>query len=67
MAVADLPALRDAIAARLATIEAGAENAEALARATAAARADYVAAAERVSRGAREPQPSGSMPGSRPS
>jgi DNA repair protein RecN (Recombination protein N) len=50
VAVADLPDLRAAIAARLATIEAGADSAETLARATAAARAEYVAAAERVSR-----------------
>jgi DNA repair protein RecN (Recombination protein N) len=50
VAVADLPALRDALAARIAGIEAGAEDAEKLARATAAARVDYVAAAERISR-----------------
>jgi DNA repair protein RecN (Recombination protein N) len=50
VAVADLPDLRDAIAARLAAIEAGADNADTLARATAGARTEYVAAAERVSR-----------------
>ncbi|HUC71236.1 MAG TPA: DNA repair protein RecN [Stellaceae bacterium] len=50
VAVADLPDLRAAIAARLATIEAGADNAASLARATAAARAKYVTCAERVSR-----------------
>jgi DNA repair protein RecN (Recombination protein N) len=48
--VADLPALSDALVGRLAAIEAGAENAETLARAAAAARAEFVAAAERVSR-----------------
>jgi DNA repair protein RecN (Recombination protein N) len=48
--VADLPALRDAIAARLAALEAGAEGAETLAKATAVARAEYLAAAERISR-----------------
>jgi DNA repair protein RecN (Recombination protein N) len=53
VAVVDLPAWRDAIAARLEIIEAGADNAESLARATAAARAQYVAAAERVSRARR--------------
>jgi DNA repair protein RecN (Recombination protein N) len=50
VAVADLPGLRDATAARLAAIEAAGDNADALARATAAARADYTAAAERMSR-----------------
>ena len=50
VAVADLSALRAAIAARLDAIEAGAEGADTLARATAAARAEYIAAAERVSR-----------------
>jgi len=50
VAVADLPALRDALTARLAVIEDGAEGAQGLARATAAARAEYVATAERVSR-----------------
>jgi DNA repair protein RecN (Recombination protein N) len=50
VAVADLPALRDAIATRLAMIEAGSEGAGALAKATAAARVGYIAAAERVSR-----------------
>jgi DNA repair protein RecN (Recombination protein N) len=50
VAVADLPALRDAIASQLAAIEAGADNADILARTTAASRAEYAAAAERVSR-----------------
>ena len=50
VAVADLPDLRAAIAARLATIEAGADNAASLARATAAAHAKYATCAERVSR-----------------
>jgi DNA repair protein RecN (Recombination protein N) len=50
VAVADLPALREALAARLAAIEAGAENLDALARITAAARRDYIAAAQTVSR-----------------
>jgi DNA repair protein RecN (Recombination protein N) len=50
VAVADLPALRDAIADRLATIEAGSEGADALAKATTNARAEYIAVAERVSR-----------------
>ncbi len=48
--VSDLPALRDAIAARLAAIETDTENAGTLAHATAAARSEYIAAAERVSR-----------------
>jgi DNA repair protein RecN (Recombination protein N) len=48
--VADLPRLRDAIATRLATIEAGAEGAGAIVKVTAAARAEYIAIAERVSR-----------------
>ncbi|HEY1301692.1 MAG TPA: DNA repair protein RecN [Stellaceae bacterium] len=48
--VAELPGLRAAIAARLETIEAGADGVETLGRATAAARAEFVAAAERVSR-----------------
>jgi DNA repair protein RecN (Recombination protein N) len=48
--VADLPALREAVAQRIAAIEAGADDAASLARATAAARAEFVAAAERVSR-----------------
>ena len=46
----DLPAIREAIAARIDAIEAGVEGVESLARATAAARAEYVAAAECVSR-----------------
>jgi DNA repair protein RecN (Recombination protein N) len=50
IAVADLPDLRDAIVGRLATIEAGADNAATLARTTAAARTRYVAAVDRVSR-----------------
>ncbi len=50
VAIADLPAVREAIAARIDAIEAGVEGVEGLARATAAARTEYVAAAERVSR-----------------
>jgi DNA repair protein RecN (Recombination protein N) len=50
IAVADLPLWRDAVAARLEAIESAADTAAGLARATAAARADYVAAAESVSR-----------------
>jgi DNA repair protein RecN (Recombination protein N) len=50
VAVNDLPALRDGLAARILAIEAGVEDAESLARATAAAGTEYVAAAERVSR-----------------
>src|SRR5271166_5010073 len=50
VAVADLPDLRQAIAARLATIEGGSDTAEALSRETAAARVEYIVAAERVSR-----------------
>ena len=50
VAVADLPALRDAIAARLATIEASSESAAALVNATAMARAEYIAVADWVSR-----------------
>jgi DNA repair protein RecN (Recombination protein N) len=50
VAVAELPALREAIANRLETIEAGVEGVETLVRLTAAARAEFVAAAERVSR-----------------
>jgi DNA repair protein RecN (Recombination protein N) len=50
VAVSDLPALREALAARLAAIAAGAEDAAALARATEAARTEFVAAAERVTR-----------------
>ncbi len=48
--VAELPALREALFARIAAIEAGADDAAALSRATAAARAEFVAAAELVSR-----------------
>jgi DNA repair protein RecN (Recombination protein N) len=48
--VAELPRLRAAIAARLETIEAGAEGVDTLVRATAAARAEFVATAERMSR-----------------
>jgi DNA repair protein RecN (Recombination protein N) len=51
--VADLPDLRDAIAARLAAIEAAADSAGSLARATAAARAEYIGMAEPVSRARR--------------
>jgi DNA repair protein RecN (Recombination protein N) len=50
VAVADLPALRAGLAARIAAIETGAEDAVSLARATAAARAEFSAAAARVSR-----------------
>ena len=50
VAVADLPDRRQAIAARLAIIEGGSDTAEALSRATAAARLEYAVAAERVSR-----------------
>jgi DNA repair protein RecN (Recombination protein N) len=50
VAVTDLPDLRQAIAARLATIESGSDTAEALSKATAAARLEYIVAAERVSR-----------------
>ena len=50
VAVSDLPALREAIAARLAMIETNSDTAVLLTRATAAARAEYVAAAERMSR-----------------
>ena len=48
--VADLPALQERLAAQFAAIEAGAENVEHLVRATAEARARFVAAAEGVSR-----------------
>jgi DNA repair protein RecN (Recombination protein N) len=48
--VAGLPALRQRMTAQLAAIEEGAENVEHLVRATAEARARFVAAAERVSR-----------------
>jgi len=48
--VAELPALRQRMTAQLAAIEEGAENVEHLVRATAEARARFVAAAERVSR-----------------
>ena len=66
MAVADLPGLRERMAARLAEIEAGAEDVERLVRAAAEARARFVAAAEAVSR-ARASAAAGSMPRSRPS
>ena len=49
VAVADLPALRARLAARIAAIETGANDAEGLARATSAARAEFAATAERVS------------------
>jgi DNA repair protein RecN (Recombination protein N) len=48
-AVADLPVLREQMAARLADIEAGAEGVDHLVQATAEARARFVAAAESVS------------------
>jgi DNA repair protein RecN (Recombination protein N) len=48
--VADLPALRDKIAERLALIDAGTESAIAWEKKAAALREDYVAAAARVSR-----------------
>ncbi len=48
--VAELPALQQRMAARLAAIDEGAEDVEHLARATAEARARFVAAAEAVSR-----------------
>jgi len=48
--VAELSALQERMAAQLAAIEEGAENVEHLVRATAEARARFVAAAERVSR-----------------
>lgn len=48
--VADLPALREKIAERLALIDAGAENAIAWEKKAAALREDYVAAASRVSK-----------------
>jgi DNA repair protein RecN (Recombination protein N) len=48
--VAELPVWRDAIAARLDAIETASDSLAGLARATAAARADYIAAAEHVSR-----------------
>jgi DNA repair protein RecN (Recombination protein N) len=51
VAVADLPVLREQMAARLAEIEAGVEGVEHLVRATAEARAHFVAAADSVSRG----------------
>jgi len=49
VAVADLPALGEQMAARLAAIEAGAESVDNLVRATAVARARFVAAGEAVS------------------
>ncbi len=48
-AIADLPLLREAFAARLAAIESGAENVVALEAATAASRARYLATAQAVS------------------
>ncbi|HEX3862664.1 MAG TPA: DNA repair protein RecN [Stellaceae bacterium] len=51
VAVADLPALREAMADRLAAIEGGTEHLAALREASAAARAGYVAAAAVVTRG----------------
>jgi len=51
VAIADLPVLRQRMAARLAEIEAGVEGVEHLVRATAEARARFVAAADSVSRG----------------
>ncbi len=51
VAVADLPVLRLQMATRLAEIEAGVEGVEHLVRATAEARARFVAAADSVSRG----------------
>jgi DNA repair protein RecN (Recombination protein N) len=48
--VADLPGLRERVAARLAEFETGAEDVERLIRATAEARAGYISAAEAVSR-----------------
>ncbi|MGA8549937.1 MAG: DNA repair protein RecN, partial [Stellaceae bacterium] len=50
VAVTDLPALREALTARIAMIEAGSDDAAALARASTAARSEFVGAAERVSR-----------------
>jgi DNA repair protein RecN (Recombination protein N) len=50
VAIADLPRLRERMAARLAEIGAGADNAEQLTEAAAAARARFIAAAEAVSR-----------------
>ncbi len=50
VAVVDLPALRAALAARIAAMEAGVEDAAALSRVSAAARNEFVGAAERVSR-----------------
>ena len=49
--VADLPGLRERMAARLAELEAGADSVEHLVRATAEARARFISAAEAVSRG----------------
>ncbi len=51
VAVAKLPELRERLAARLGEIEAGGEGVDDLVRATAKARACFVAAAEAVSRG----------------
>jgi DNA repair protein RecN (Recombination protein N) len=49
VAVADLPALREDLAARLAAIDSGVEEAEAAANDTAAARAEFIAAAAAAS------------------
>ena len=49
--VADLPGLRERIAARVGEFETGAEDVDRLVLATAAARAAYISAAETVSRG----------------
>jgi DNA repair protein RecN (Recombination protein N) len=49
VAVADLPALRQALASRLAAIELGAEDVAALEEAAAVARSRYIAAAQAVS------------------
>jgi DNA repair protein RecN (Recombination protein N) len=51
MTVADLPALRERMAGRLAELEAGADSVEHLVRATAEARSRFISAAERMSRG----------------
>ena len=48
--IADLPGLREQMAARLAKIDAGSQGVEHLARATAEARAQFIAAAQSVSR-----------------
>jgi DNA repair protein RecN (Recombination protein N) len=51
VAIADLPRLRERMAARLAEIAAGSESVEHLAEAAAKARAGFIAAAETISRG----------------